>query len=159
MFKEIFRRTYMENIHQNVFVSKRLIPKPFPESFFQYLIFDDSCYGAYLKQYGNKGETTAKFRSMKSKDIKHVTLLLNENLEKYKIYTIFSEDEVEHWFIPVKNIIYSFVRENDDGKITDFTSFYKVEGEDDENLGYIYFNIATSMPSKKLMENTIILAE
>ena len=31
MFKEMFRRTYLENIFQNIFVSKRLIPKPFAE--------------------------------------------------------------------------------------------------------------------------------
>jgi glycylpeptide N-tetradecanoyltransferase len=41
MFKEMFRRTYIENVYQNVFVSKRLIPKPFSESTYYYIIFDE----------------------------------------------------------------------------------------------------------------------
>ena len=36
MFKEMFRRTYLENIFQNIFVSKRLIPKPFAECTYYY---------------------------------------------------------------------------------------------------------------------------
>jgi len=79
MFKEMFRRTYMENVYQNIFVSKRLIPKPFAESIYYYVIFDNS---QLLKM---KEETTAKLRPMEKKDIKGVTKLLYENQKKYVI--------------------------------------------------------------------------
>lgn len=154
MFKEMFRRTYMENVYQNIFVSKRLIPRPFSESTYYYIIFGD------LPEI--KEETTMKFRPMEKKDVKSVTKLLYENQKKYKIHSIFSEEEVEHWFIPIKNVIYSFVKEDNNGNITDFTSFYKIDANidnEDENWSYIYFSIATSMSSKELIENAIILSK
>ena len=154
MFKEMFRRTYMENVYQNIFVSKRLIPRPFSESTYYYVIFGN------LPEI--KEETTMKFRPMEKKDVKSVTKLLYENQKKYKIHSIFSEEEVEHWFIPIKNVIYSFVKEDNNGNITDFTSFYKIDANidnEDENWSYIYFSIATSMSSKELIENAIILSK
>ena len=154
MFKEMFRRTYMENVYQNIFVFKRLILKPFAESTYYYVIFDNS-------QLSEKKEkTTAKFRPMEKKDIKDVTKLLNK--KKYKIHSIFSEEELEHWFIPIKNVFYSFVKEDNNGKITDFTSFYKIDANfnnNDENWSYIYFSIATSMSSKELIRNALILSK
>ena len=168
MFKEMFRRTYMEKVYQNIFVSKRLIPKPFSESTYYYQVFNDEEIkklkenGELPKDYEIKKETSYKFRFMEKKDVKSVTKLLYENQKKYKIYSIFTEDEVEHWFIPIKNVIYSFVKEDENGNITDFTSFYKIDvnmlGED-YNWCYIYFNIATSMTSKELVENAMILAK
>ena len=152
MFKEMFRRTYIENVYQNIFVSKRLIPKPFAESTYYYKHLNS----------GIKNKTKYKFRFMEKKDVKSITKLLYENQKKYKIYSIFSEDEVEHWFLPIKNVIYSFVREDKDENITDFTSFYKIDANIfNENLNwcYIYFNFATSMTSKELLENSMILAK
>jgi glycylpeptide N-tetradecanoyltransferase len=37
--------------------------------------------------------------------------------------TEFNEDEFAHWFLPRKNIIDTFVVEND-GQVTDMVSFY-----------------------------------
>ena len=173
MFKELFRRSYKENIYQNIFVSKRLIPKPFAECTYYYKILNineikdmiekrDLPKNTDLKLFEIKDEASVKFRPMEMKDVKSITKLLYEYQKKYKIYSIFSEDEVEHWFIPIKNVIYSFVREDDDGNVTDFTSFYKIDSYmngKDENWCYIYFNIATSMSSKELVENAMILAK
>ena len=170
MFKEMFRRTYKENVYQNIFVSKRLIPKPFAECIYYYRMFDvqEMIDFGFLpknvdrKKYEIKDETTVKFRPFEKKDIKSVTKLLYDNQKKYKIYSIFSEDEVEHWLIPKKDVIYSFVREDSNGNITDFTSFYKVESKirgRDQNWSYIYFNIATSISSKELLENSMVLAK
>ena len=168
MFKEMFRRTYLEDVYQNIFVSRKLIPKPFSECTYYYRIFDVDALADHgikkvdLKKYVIKDETTVKFRPMEKKDVKSVTKLLYENQKKYKIFSIYSEDEVEHWFMPIKNVIYSFVREDDNGNITDFASFYKIDAfifNHEENWSYIYFNIATSISSIELMENAMILAK
>ena len=138
MFKEMFRRTYLDNVYQNIFVSQRLIPKPFAESTYYYRplhierIKEMIKYGLYpkdfdIKKVEIKEQTSVKFRPMEKKDVKSVTKLFYESQKKYKIYSIFSEDEIEHWFIPIKNVIYSFVREDNNGNITDFTSFYKID--------------------------------
>ena len=173
MFKEMFRRSYKEKVYQNIFVTQKLIPKPFSESTYYFRPLDFEFYKKLnengfslndldIKQFEIKGETTSKFRPMEKKDVKSVTKLLYENQKKYKIYSIFSEDEVEHWFMPIKNVIYSFVKEDNNNNITDFTSFYKIDAyiyNQDKNWCYIYFNIATSMTSKELLENSMILAK
>ena len=148
MFKEMFRRSYLEKVFQNIFVSKLLIPKPFAECTYYYANVKD--------------KVTDKFRLMEKKDVKDVYNLISNSQKQFKIYSIFSEEEIEHWFIPIKNVIYSFVKEDENNNITDFTSFYVVNALIDnmkEKWCYIYFNIATSMSSEKLFENALVLAE
>ena len=156
MFKEMFRRTYLENVFQNIFVSKQLIPKPFAESTYYYKELDN--INKKNKIYKQK----YNFRFMEKKDVKSVYKLISEDQKKFKIYNIFSEEEVEHWFLPIKDVIYSFVKEDEKGNVTDFTSFYVVHSSFDDWDGkwcYIYFNIATSISSEELFANSIILAK
>ena len=69
---------------------------------------------------------------MKKKDVSQVTKLLNNYLKKFELYFHFKEDEVRHFFLPRKDVIYTFVLESNvegaDGKkepqVTDFLSFY-----------------------------------
>jgi len=165
MFKEMFRRTYLENIFQNIFVSKRLIPKPFAECTYYYKGLKNWKFKKNKKGKNSDilEEKTYNFRLMKRKDIKSLCKLLNEDQKKYKIYSIYSEEEVEHWLIPIKNAIYSYVKEDENGNITDFTSFYVVNClRDDgskEKWCYIYFNIATSISSKELLEYSMSFAK
>ena len=117
-----------------------------------------------------KGKTSGKLetkpynlRLMKKKDIKSLSKLLSENQKKYKIYSIYSEEEIEHWLFPIKGVIYSYVKEDKNGNITDFTSFYVInclrDNGDKEKWCYIYFNIATSISSEELLENSMSLAK
>ena len=157
MFKEMFRRSYLEKVFQNIFVSRLLIPKPFAECIYYYANVKDK-----VKKYKLKKESSDKFRLMEKKDVKDVYNLISNSQKQFKIYSIFSEEEIEHWFIPIKNVIYSFVKEDENSNITDFTSFYVVNSLIDnmkEKWCYIYFNIATSMQSEKLFENALVLAE
>ena len=157
MFKEMFRRSYLEKVFQNIFVSRLLIPKPFAECIYYYANVKDK-----VKKYKLKKESSDKFRLMEKKDVKDVYNLISNSQKQFKIYSIFSEEEIEHWFIPIKNVIYSFVKEDENNNITDFTSFYVVNALIDnmkEKWCYIYFNIATSMSLEKLFENALVLAE
>ena len=165
MFKEMFRRTYLENIFQNIFVSKRLIPKPFAECTYYYKDLKN-----WKLKKNKKGKTSGKLetkpynlRLMKKKDIKSLSKLLSEDQKKYKIYSIYSEEEIEHWLFPIKGVIYSYVKEDENGNITDFTSFYVInclrDNGDKEKWCYIYFNIATSISSEELLENSMSLAK
>ena len=158
MFKEMFRRTYLGKVFQNIFVSKLLIPRPFAESTYYYAEVKST-----IKKFKiNKKKSLNKFRLMEKKDVKGVCKLISNYQKKFKIYSIFSEEEVEHWFIPIKNVIYSFVKEDKNNNITDFTSFYVINAKIDdinEIWCYIYFNIATSITSEKLFENSLVLAE
>lgn len=44
---------------------------------------------------------------------------------KFKVYTKYSEEEIKHWLLPRKDVIYTFVVEKEK-KITDFFSFYSL---------------------------------
>jgi glycylpeptide N-tetradecanoyltransferase len=48
---------------------------------------------------------------MKASDVKQVCALLNSFLKKFKVAPHFSEDDVRHWFLPIDNVIYSYVVE------------------------------------------------
>jgi len=47
---------------------------------------------------------------MQAWDVPEVTTLLNNHLAKYyKCHVVFNSEEVAHWLLPRKNVIYSYV--------------------------------------------------
>ncbi len=77
----------------------------------------------------------------------------------------FSVDEVAHMFVPRPNVIQSYVVANKDGAITDFCSFYhlpsSIIGNDKHsklNAVYSFYNVATTVTLKDLMECTLMKA-
>ena len=66
---------------------------------------------------------TEGIRPLTAADVRSACQLLNGYLSKYKLVTEFNPEEFAHWFMPRKNIIDTFVVEND-GQITDMISFY-----------------------------------
>ncbi len=155
MIKEMFRRTYEHKVFQSISVSRRLVPKPFAECRYYYANLKET-----IKKF-EKPKSFEQLRLMEAKDVKSVFKLISENQKQFKIYRIFSEDEIEYWFMPRKDIIYSYVKEDQDGNITDFTCFYVVDVTNNEirkKWCYIYYNIATSISSDELFENSLLFA-
>merc|ERR1719278_241013 len=96
-------------------------------------------------------------------DIEGACKLLNNYLTKYKLVTEFNEDEFAHWFLPRKNIIDTFVVEND-GQVTDMVSFYTLPSTvmshpayDSIKAAYSFYNVAGSVSWVDLMENVDFL--
>src|ERR1700712_2630275 len=75
--------------------------------------------------------STPGWRKMEEKDVDAVHDLLVRYLERFELAQIFTRDEIVHWFInrqkAVEQVVWSFVVEDADGKITDFGSFYSLE--------------------------------
>lgn len=69
---------------------------------------------------------TKGFRAMEDKDVAGVHILLNKKLSQYKLHPTLSEEEVRHWLVPRKGVIFTYVVENNNGDITDFASFYSL---------------------------------
>ena len=67
-------------------------------------------------------------RPMKKEDVKAVKSLLERYLERFHLRSEWTEEEVEHWFCSEssKGVVWSFVVE-EDGKVTDFVSYYLLE--------------------------------
>jgi glycylpeptide N-tetradecanoyltransferase len=66
----------------------------------------------------------AGFRSIRDADYQAVTCLLNEYLRQCKLHQHFEEAEVRHFLTPKEGLVYVYVVEAPDGRITDFCSFY-----------------------------------
>jgi glycylpeptide N-tetradecanoyltransferase len=72
-----------------------------------------------------------------------------------KLFNVWNEEEIKYWFLPRKDVIYSYVVENSEKIITDFVSFYclpssvlKHEKHKDLRAAYSYYNVSTVTPLK-----------
>ena len=66
-----------------------------------------------------------QFHLLKEEDIPALVPKLNKSLESYTIKTFFTDATAKHSLIPKKNVVYSFVKKNKTGVITDFLSLNK----------------------------------
>jgi len=181
LIKEITRRVNVEKIWQAVYTAGALLPKPIAVTNYYHRNLNlkkllDVKF-TYLNPKLNfsraKGlykvakETTLKgLRPMEKKDVEGVYEILEKYLSKFIVRPHYSKEEVEHWFVPRKNIVFSYVVENDEGKITDFISFYLLPSsilQHDEHKTlyavYSFFNVPGQYTIKDLIRNALILAK
>merc|ERR1712187_707751 len=83
-------------------------------------------------------------RQMQEKDIGRVSELVTGYLKKFPLHPEFTSDEVAHWMLPRDGVVYSYVRENGQGEVTDVCSFY---------------SLASTVPLHELMLDALILAK
>ncbi|ORZ26003.1 glycylpeptide N-tetradecanoyltransferase 2-like protein [Absidia repens] len=143
MIREITRRSHLHGIFQAVYTAGAVLPKSV--STCQY--FHRSLNPKKLVECGfsripkswtlarlikhckvpEKTSTTG-FREMQPKDIPQVRVLLNKYLERFDIAPQFDTDEdIEHWILPHKDVVWSYVVEDaTTKKITDMISFYSL---------------------------------
>ncbi len=181
LIKEITRRVHLQNIWQAVYTAGILLPKPIATCTYYHRNINIKklldCKFTYLSPALNitraksvykiaKETTILGLRQMEKKDVDGVYKVLNEHLQKYKVRAYYSKEEVAHWFIPRKNVVYSYVVENlETGEITDFISFYSLPSSILNHdlhktlfAAYSFFNIANSVTIKELIRNALILA-
>ena len=181
LIQEVSRRIHMRNMWWAIYTSGTLLPKPFCQATyfhrnlnvkklvdvkFTYLPPNMNMTRA-KKYYSLPDETPIPgFRPMEEKDIDDVFVLLDNFEKKYKVHGYYSKEEVAHWFLPRKNVINSFVKTNDDNKVTDLISFYNLpstilQSEKYKKLmaAYSFININTSCTFTELMKCALILAK
>lgn len=180
LIKEVTRRIHCENIWQAVYTSGTMLPKPFAKCTYyhrnlnvqklvdiKFTYLSPKLNMARAKGlYKVKKETSIPgIRPMEPKDVPHVQKILAEYLSQFKVHGYYSEEEVAHWFLPRKKVVYSFVSEQN-GEIKDFISFYSLpssvlQHEVHKKLFacYSFFNVAKSVSFKELMKNALILAK
>ena len=183
LIKEITRRVNLKNIWQGVYASYTYLPKPFCKSEYYYrsinlkkLIDVQYTYlpnkmslGKALKNYELPDEPQISgFRKMTEKDLDQIFDLIEKNRSKYKISEIFSKEEISHLLLPRNNIVYTYVLEDENNKITDFCSFYGMSRPilnnnntkiKKINLAYSIMNFNSSISMKDLLKSAIILAK
>lgn len=102
---------------------------------------------------------------MVKKDAKQISELLTGYLSKFTLHPEFKQDEVVYWFTPRENIIYTYVVEDEDKKITDMISFYELPSSvlksdkyDRMRAAYSYYNVPGKHSLKDLMSDALVLA-
>lgn len=84
-----------------------------------------------------------EIRLMRQSDIQQVHSLLNSYLEKLKLYTVWDEKEIEHWLLPIPNVISTYVIENN-GEIKGFFSYFHLNSTILKNKKYDKLYVAYS---------------
>lgn len=181
LIKEITRRVNLQNIWQAVYTAGSLLPKPISVTNYyhrnlnlqklldvKFTYLNPKLNLARAKKIYSlaKEPSIISLRPMEKSDVNGVYLILEAYLSKHKVRPFYSKREVEHWFVPRKNIVYSYVVENDEGIITDFISFYLLpssilQHETHKTLyaAYSFFNIPGQYSIKELIKNALILAK
>ena len=103
-------------------------------------------------------------RPMVQKDIPAVLEILRAHLAKYRIAPDLTEEDVVHWIMPRKGIIYSYVVETN-GVPTDVVSFYGLPSTvlgnpqyNDLKAAYCYYYAANTVSLKDLMQDALVVA-
>jgi glycylpeptide N-tetradecanoyltransferase len=83
-----------------------------------------------------------------------------------QLYQHFEEEDFEHFFMPRKNIILSYVMVNEENEVTDFTSFYNLPSTifgnpeyNTLNVTYSFYNVAGSIDMTQLINDALIISK
>ncbi|XP_074476443.1 glycylpeptide N-tetradecanoyltransferase 1-like isoform X2 [Sebastes fasciatus] len=109
---------------------------------------------------------TAGLRPMTKEDVVGIHSLLQANLRKFHLKPVLSLQEVEHWLLPRKSVIDTYVVEGDDGTLTDVVSFYSVSSRvlnhlvhTDLRAAHLLYLASTATDPIDLVEDTLVLAK
>ena len=180
LIKEITRRVNLQNIWQAVYTSGTLLPRPIAATNYYHRNLNlqkllDIRF-TYLRPQLNLARAKKLYslpkevsinglRKFETKDVPQVYELLEKHLSKYKIRAHYSKEEIEHWFTPKDNLVYSYVVETN-GVVADFFSFYLLPSSilkhDVHKMlyaAYSFFNVANSVSLKDLLKTALIVAK
>lgn len=148
LIEEITRRFFLEGIDQAIYTAGIVIPSPvstcryyhrtldFPKLYevgFSPLPAGVTKQRQELRFKLPTSTATPGLRPMEEKDIPAVADLLTRYLDKFDIAQKFTHEEIDHWLIHkeglkegAERVVWAHVVEQD-GKITDFFSYYRLE--------------------------------
>ncbi|KAJ3206912.1 Glycylpeptide N-tetradecanoyltransferase 2 [Entophlyctis luteolus] len=187
LIKEITRQVNLEGIFQAAYTAGKVIPTPISqcrywhrslnfkklvEVGFSYVPKNSTMAQMILKLKLPKVPEIPGTRPLEIRDIQQVKDLLSTFLSsRTDVYPVFAEEEIAHWFIPIKDVVYSYVVEDPEtGRITDFYSFYNLPSSilkhDKHNhlrAAYLFYYAPkgfgeNSDRTKKLIKDALILA-
>lgn len=180
LIREITRRVNREGIFQAVFTAGVVLPKPIAtcrywhrslnpkkliEVKFSHLSRKMTMQRT-LKLYKLPEQPkTANLMLMELSHIDGAYKLLQNYLKKFDLAPQFSRDDFRYYFMPRDGVIYSYVALNKDKKVTDLISFYSLPSSvmhhpqyKSIRAAYSFYNVATSVPLKQLINDALILA-
>ncbi|CAB3402104.1 unnamed protein product [Caenorhabditis bovis] len=181
LIREITRRVNQQGIFQAAFTAGIVIPKPVAicryyhrslnpkkliEVRFSHLS-NKMTMARTIKLYKLPDEPmTPGLRKMVESDVPIVCKILAKSLEQFSLAPIFdTNEEVSHMLLPRDGVVYTYVVQSKNGKITDMVSFYSlpstVMGHANHskiNAAYLYYYVNETVPLKQLINDALIMA-
>uniref|UniRef100_I3IWU4 Glycylpeptide N-tetradecanoyltransferase n=1 Tax=Oreochromis niloticus TaxID=8128 RepID=I3IWU4_ORENI len=180
LIREITRRVNLQGIFQAVYTAGVVLPKPVGtcrywhrslnprkliEVKFSHLSRNMTMQRTMKLYRLPEAPKTSGLRPMTKKDVPVVHRLLREYLSQFNLVPVMNQEEVAHWLLPQENIIDTYVVEND-GKVTDFLSFYTLPStimnhpvHRSLKAAYSFYNVHTTTTLLDLMSDALILAK
>eukprot|EP00210_Caulerpa_lentillifera_P004810 g4592.t1 len=181
LIKEITRRVNLQNIWQATYTAGVVLPTPIAKARYWHRslnpkklidvgfsrLANNMTMARTVKLYRLPSETRTKgFRELQRDDCAQVQSLLMEYLADFKVAPKLGLLDVEHWLLPRNGVVYSYVVENESGRITDLASFYALPSSvlrnpDHKtlNAAYMYYTVPGSTPLDELMKDALIMAK
>lgn len=144
LIKEVTRRCHLEGVYQAIYTAGVVLPTPvsscryFHRSLDWLKLFE--CGFSGLPSGTTKARMVARnqlpshtstpgLRPMAAADIDSVLDLLSRYLKRFDLAQEFTREEIEHWLLnKIKDqddrVVWAYVVESENGKITDLVSFY-----------------------------------
>ncbi|KAF4974326.1 hypothetical protein FZEAL_8755 [Fusarium zealandicum] len=198
LIKEITRRSNLNEIWQGLYTAGVVLPKPvstcryFHRSLNWQKLYEcgfsplpaNSKPQYQVRKYALPDNTSTRgLRVMEEKDLEAVMDLYKRYTSRFDMTPEFTRDEAYHWFVPKvepsgEQVVWTYVVEDTDGKITDFFSFFCIESSAIGNakhsvikVAYMFYygtEVAIQQPSNKpalkkrlneLVNDALILAK
>ncbi|SCU92470.1 LANO_0E01024g1_1 [Lachancea nothofagi CBS 11611] len=140
LIKEVTRRVNKQNIWQALYTAGVVLPSPTATCRYAHRplnwskLYEVGFTG--LPANASKTQMIAKYtlpketdtpglRPLEERDVDEVYDLLEKYQSRFDLVQVFTKEEFRHVFLSTASVVYSYVVENE-GKITDFVSFYSL---------------------------------
>ncbi|KAG6004613.1 glycylpeptide N-tetradecanoyltransferase [Claviceps maximensis] len=145
LIKEVTRISNLDGIWQGLYTAGVVLPRPVSTCRYYHRALNwtklHECGFSPLpagskpqyqvRKYALPDDTATKgLRPMQERDVDAVVALLTRYLARFDMAPEFTSEEARHWFLPkkdAKQVIWSYVVEDNNKNITDFFSFFCVE--------------------------------
>ncbi|KAK4121928.1 N-myristoyl transferase [Parathielavia appendiculata] len=147
LIKEITRRVNLEGVWQAIYTGGIVLPRPVSTCRYYHRALNwmklyevgfspcpPNSKPSYQARKYNVPENTSTrgLREMEARDLDAVQDLLERYLKRFDLTPMWDRAEVEHWLLhkwdaPGEQVIWSYIVEDANGKVTDFFSFYCLE--------------------------------
>lgn len=181
LIREITRRVNLQGIWQASYTAGAVLPRPVTSSRYYHRSLNPKklievgfsrlqprmTMARTIKLYAVKPETsTPGIRPLQAEDVPSASVLLKDYLSRFSMYASMDEEELSHWLLPRKGVIYSYVVEDPEtGDITDLVSFYSLPSSIIKhptyktlNAAYSFCTVAVKTSIVDLMRDALVLA-
>jgi len=182
LIREITRRVNLEGIFQAVYTAGIVLPRPVGTCRYWHRSLNPKklidVKFSHLKRNMTMQRTIKLYRlpeqpkipglrAIVEADVKSGHKLLSTYLSKFDLAPRFDEDDFRHWFMPVDNVIVTYVTtDGETGEVDNLLSFYQLPSTVVEHpryksikAAYSFYNVAKKSPITDLMHDALVIAK